>query len=463
MALAEQHGQHKVNATEHLANILNENRRGSATGVYSICSANRFVLEAGMLQAQRDDSLLLIESTSNQVNQFGGYTAQTPAQFASFVKKIAGAINFPVERIVLGGDHLGPHVWRKDGPSAAMQRATELVRACVLAGYTKIHLDASMRLAGDPGDPSVPLAEEIVSARAADLCRAAEDAHSRLPASSPAPLYVIGTEVPIPGGEMADGQAPKTTRSEDVAQTVQLAKRAFEARGLQAAWERAIAMVVQPGIEFGDATVFPYVPEKACKLSQFVDEQWQGVYEAHSTDYQTPGALRQMVRDHFAILKVGPWLTFAFREAVFALAAVEEEWLGNRKGVTISRVRESLEESMLANPEYWRGYYHGDDAALRLARKYSFSDRSRYYWSQPSVAAALERLLGNLTQYPPPISLLSQFLPNQATAVRAHDLSNSPVELIHSRIREVIAHYAYACGMSTPRHSAPSLQLPFSS
>jgi D-tagatose-1,6-bisphosphate aldolase subunit GatZ/KbaZ len=439
-------------ATGRLAGILRENRRGRAVGIYSICSANRFVLEAGMLQAQRDGSLLLIESTSNQVNQFGGYTGQSPADFVTFVKETATGMNFPVERIVVGGDHLGPHVWRKEDSRPAMQKAIELVRACVLSGYTKIHLDTSMRLAGDPGDSSSPLADEVISNRAADLCRAAEEAFRELPPGSPAPLYVIGTEVPIPGGELLGGQAPEITRPEDVARTVQLARQAFEARGLQAAWERVIALVVQPGVEFGDATVFPYMPEKARALSQFVDEhrpdkQWQGVYEAHSTDYQTPVALRQMVRDHFAILKVGPWLTFAFREAVFALATVEEEWLGGRKGITISRVRESLEEAMIANPEHWKAYYHGDEAALRLARKYSLSDRSRYYWTQPKVAAALQRLLANLTAHPAPVSLLSQYLPEQGTALLAGEISNDPVALIRSRILQVISYYAHACGM----------------
>jgi D-tagatose-1,6-bisphosphate aldolase subunit GatZ/KbaZ len=420
-------------------------------GVYAICSANRFVLEAGMLQARRDGSLLLIESTSNQVNQFGGYTGQNPEEFVSWVKGIATRMHLPAEQIVFGGDHLGPHVWRKEEAARAMQKSVELVRACVLAGYTKIHLDTSMRLAGDPGDSSGPLADETISSRAADLCWAAEEAYRELPAGSPAPQYVIGTEVPIPGGELLGGQPPDTTRPEDAARTVQLAKRAFEARGLQAAWERVIALVVQPGVEFGDTTVFPYIPERARSLAQFVDKEWQAVYEAHSTDYQAPAALRQMVRDHFAILKVGPWLTFAFREAVFALAAVEEEWLSGRKGLTVSRVRESLEEAMLANPEHWKNYYHGDDAALRFSRRYSFSDRSRYYWTQPEVAAALQRLLANLTANPAPISLLSQYLPDQSTALLAGEISNDPVALIHNKILGVIEHYAHACGMSAPR------------
>ena len=402
--MATQHEVQKTDATQRLADILQDNRRGNAVGVFSICSANRFVLEAAMQRAKRDGNPLLIESTSNQVNQFGGYTGQTPAEFASFIRNIAAGLGFPAERIVLGGDHLGPHVWRREGGSAAMQKAVELVRACVMAGYTKIHLDASMHLAGDPGGPAAPLAEELVSERAADLCKAAEEAHSRLSRDSPAPLYVIGTDVPIPGGELVDARAPEPTRPEDLARTVQMAKRAFAARGLDAAWERVIAVVVQPGVEFGDMAVFHYATEKTRALSRFVGTEWQGIYEAHSTDYQTPAALRQMVRDHFAILKVGPWLTFTFREAVFALAAIEEEWLGNRKGTEISRVREALDEAMLANPEHWKNYYRGDDAALRFARKYSLSDRSRYYWTQPRVAVALQRLIENLTLYPASLS-----------------------------------------------------------
>ena len=454
MSATAQPEKHTSDATAKLASILNENYHGRAVGVYSICSANRFVLEAAMLQGLRDDSLLLIESTSNQVNQFGGYTGQTPAEFISFVKGIAAGMNFPAERIVFGGDHLGPHVWRKEEPASAMKKAGELVRACVLAGYTKIHLDASMRLAGDAGDASAPLADEIISNRAADLCRASEEAYKQLPPGSPAPLYVIGTEVPIPGGELLDAHAPETTRPDDVARTIQLARQVFEGRGLHAAWKRVIALVVQPGVEFGDATVFPYGPEKARALSKFLDKQrtdkrWRGIYEAHSTDYQTPEALRQMVCDHFAILKVGPWLTFAFREAVFALAAVEEEWLEDRKGITVSRVRESLEKAMLANPEHWKNYYRGDEAALRLARKYSFSDRSRYYWTQPEVASALQRLLANLTAHPAPASMVSQYLPDQGEALRAGVIANDPIALIHSKILEVIGHYARACEMNS--------------
>ena len=181
------------------------------------------------------------------------------------------------------------------------------------------------------------------------------------------------------------------------------------------------------------------------------------MYEAHSTDYQTPRALQEMVRDHFAILKVGPWLTFAYREAVFALEAVEKEWLGAARGTSLSGVTDALEAAMQEDPCHWKDYYHGDEAALRIARKYSYSDRSRYYWGVEKVRAAVEKLAQNLEEHPAPVSLLSQFLPNQAAKIRAGELANRPRDLIRSKICEVTSVYSFACGDSitvTPQKRA---------
>jgi D-tagatose-1,6-bisphosphate aldolase subunit GatZ/KbaZ len=433
-------------ATQKLRDILSANRRGKRLGIYSICSANRFVLEAGMMQAARDNSLLLIESTSNQVNQFGGYTGQTPAEFAKSVREIASAMGFQRKRIILGGDHLGPHVWRNVPAKVAMEKACEMVAAYVHAGFSKIHLDASMPCADDQAQKEGTLSDEIVAARAAELCRVAEEAHRSVSSSFAAPLYVIGTEVPIPGGELASSKAPQVTKTRDLSKTLKIARSAFLERGLSQAWERVIAVVVQPGVEFGDSTVFRYDSKKAQPLGRFLSGTWDGVYEAHSTDYQTPSALRRMVLDHFAILKVGPWLTFAFREAIFALAAIEKEWLCGRSGVILSGLPEVLETAMLKNPVYWKSYYRGEESDLRIARKYSYSDRCRYYWPEPSVDAALQRLLQNLRDHPAPISLLSQYLPRQADAARAGKVVDEPATLIHHKILEVLDQYAFAAG-----------------
>ncbi len=432
--------------TELLLDAVQSNKAGEPVGIYSVCSANRHVLEAGMLQAGADDTVVCIESTSNQVNQFGGYIGMTPADFARFVQEVAAGVGLPPGRVILGGDHLGPHVWQGEAADSALPKACALVDACVRAGYVKIHLDTSMRCADDPGDSASPLPDEIVTARAAELCAAAEAAHAALPAGSPRPLYVVGTEVPKPGGEQIAGEPPSVTRTEDVERTLELARAAFRARGLEDAWERTIGVVVQPGVEFGDSTIFDYDREKARPLSTYIGKNWQLVYEAHSTDYQKPEGLKQMVEDHFAILKVGPWLTFAFREAVFALAEMEREWLGSGKR-PLSGVRETLEAVMVQDPAHWRSYYAGEEQVLAFARKYSYSDRSRYYWPRPDVRRALGVLLRNLTENPPPLTLLSQFMPAQYAAVRQRALRNHPEDLIRHRILEVMDIYARAVSM----------------
>ena len=407
-----------------------------------------------MLQAKRDGTALLIEATSNQVNQFGGYTGQTPREFVQFVHGIADAMKMPWQRIILGGDHLGPHVWRTTGSKSAMHKACELVRGYVQAGFVKIHLDASMPCADDDVPPHTPLPDEIVSSRAAELCEAAECAHGAMAQGTARPVYVIGTEVPIPGGELSASQPPDVTTTRNLARTLQVAEEAFRSRGLREAWKRVIAVVVQPGVEFGDTSLFHYDSRKAKALSQFCTRGWSGVYEAHSTDFQTRQALKEMVVDHFAILKVGPWLTFAFREAVFALEAIERELQCVRTGMLASGVQDALESAMQENPAYWRGYYTGGDSEGRFARRFSYSDRVRYYWPHAKVSAALKQLIGNLTANPAPLSLVSQYLPVQAEELRAGRLPNRPEELIRHKILEVIDRYAFACGMRRGKEAA---------
>jgi D-tagatose-1,6-bisphosphate aldolase subunit GatZ/KbaZ len=429
----------------HLLDVVLSNRSGARAGICSICSANRYVLEAAMIDARERGGTVCIESTSNQVNQYGGYSGMQAGDFVAFVREIAGGAGLPVERVLLGGDHLGPNPWAHEPAQSAMKKACELVRSYVLAGYAKIHLDASMRCADDPDPEGGQLAAETVTRRAAELCRAAEEAQAEMPAGSTSPLYIIGTDVPPPGGEREESRI-WTTSVEDLDRTVTLTREAFHDAGLHAAWNRVAAVVVQPGVEFGDSTVFDYVREKARPLSARIKEYDGLVFEAHSTDYQTPAALKQMVEDHFAILKVGPWLTFTVREAVFALESIEVEWLGHGKGVRLSGLREALERAMLAEPRHWIRYYRGDEAALRFARAYSLSDRSRYYWPHPEVQDSLRRLIANLSEHPVPLSLLSQFMPAQYEGVREGRLAAKPADLVRDRLAHVLSIYAEACG-----------------
>jgi D-tagatose-1,6-bisphosphate aldolase subunit GatZ/KbaZ len=428
-----------------LLDLARANHAGEAAGIYSVCSADRLVLHAAMAQAARDGVIVLIEATSNQVNQLGGYTGMTPADFRSFVDSIAAETGLPRSRIVLGGDHLGPHVWRSRNSGKAMALARDLVRDYVLAGFTKIHLDASMRLGDDPADR--PLDGVVVAERAADLCAVAEEAAALLPVDAPRPVYVVGSEVPIPGGELADSAAPAVTSVAAVERTLDETRAAFQRRGVDGALERVLAIVVQPGVEFGDSVIFEYDEGAAAALASRRPDRPPLIYEAHSTDYQTERDLARMVRDHFAVLKVGPGLTFALREALFALEAIEVEWLVTRRDMVASGLRETLQRVMTAHPEHWQAYFHGDEDELRFARDFSFSDRSRYYWPQPEVRAAVGRLVDNLSVGPIPLALLSQYLPIQYTAVREGTLPNEPRALVRAGIGTAIDGYARACGM----------------
>ena len=424
--------------------IIQQNRRGGNGGVYSVCSAHPAVIDAAVQQALRDNSVLCVESTSSQVNQEGGYTGQKPQQFANFIFAQAKSAGLSRNQIVLGGDHLGPFPWRNLESSIAMEKAYGLVRACVLAGYQKIHLDASMPCADDPKllDPSV------VAKRAAVLAEAAESAFAELPAGSDQLVYIVGTEVPPPGGETVEGAPPAVTTKDHVQQTLDAFQSSFNERNLSAAWKRVIGLVVQPGVEFGDDVVFLYDRSKAQSLSSALPKDLTIVYEAHSTDYQTTQALSELVADHFAILKVGPWLTFAYREAVFALSAIERELLGTNTAVRLSDVRGALESAMLRNPTYWKSYYHGDEAKLRYARAYSYSDRCRYYWPEKEVQQEVERLMANLKNRILPSALISQYLPLEYELYRTGQIAARSQDLIRAHIQVVLHQYAKACGHS---------------
>jgi D-tagatose-1,6-bisphosphate aldolase subunit GatZ/KbaZ len=433
-----------LQALDPLAEVVAAQHRGEPRGLASICSANPWVLEAAFAFAQDRQDCVLVESTCHQVNQYGGYMGMTPAGFASYVSELAAGAGCPAERLILGGDHIGPNPWRDEPAGRAMQEARRLAAECVQAGYVKLHLDASMRLGDD--DRSRPLPPFLAARRSADLACAAETAYAAGPRMAAPPRYVIGTEVPPPGGALAADERPQVTTAAALCETIELTRREFERLGLAAAWDRVVAVVVQPGVEFGDQRISEYRREPARHLTECIGAYPALVFEAHSTDYQLRRHLRALVEDRFAILKVGPALTFAFREAVFALALIEEEVLAGREP---SRLRQTVEEAMLADPRHWASHYHGTAAECALARKYSLSDRIRYYWSAPAVRQALNRLLANMEQAEIPPTLLSQYLPAQYARVRAGKLCARPAGLIRDRIQAVLADYEYACSSET--------------
>jgi D-tagatose-1,6-bisphosphate aldolase subunit GatZ/KbaZ len=440
-----------------LEEVVSAQERGEARGVASICSAHPAVLRAAFEEALADGSRVLVESTCNQVNQEGGYTGVRPPEFVAFVRQLVEEAGLDPARVVLGGDHLGPNPWTALAAADAMQRATEMVRAYVRAGYEKIHLDASMRCASDP--PGA-LPDEVVAARTAELAAASEGAAADRPRGARPLVYVIGTEVPPPGGQAAGHAGPLATDVEHAERSLRLTREAFESRELQDAWRRVIAQVVQPGVEFGDDVVYGYRRDAAAGLRRLCESQGRLVFEAHSTDYQPEAALRALVEDRFAILKVGPELTFAYREAVFALEAVERELLERRAPESLSGVRAALDRAMCADPRHWKAWYgDGDAETLRERRAWSLSDRSRYYWPVPQVQQAVERLFANLDAVHLPQGLASQYLPWACEAADGGPRPGRAASLARLRVRRVLARYARAVAGARPVAEGARLSL----
>ena len=418
-----------------MKNIIARHKAGEHIGICSVCSAHPLVIEAALRFDLHTQNKVLIEATSNQVNQFGGYTGMKPADFRDFVLNIAEQIGFPADRLILGGDHLGPNCWQNEPAETAMTKAVALIKAYVAAGFTKIHLDASMSCADDP----VPLAPAVVAERAARLCQAAEE--TAPPEQKAALTYVIGTEVPVPGGEASSIHHVHVTRVEDAALTLETHRVAFTALGLEEAMTRVIAIVVQPGVEFDHTQIIHYQPQAAEALSRWIC-QTPMVYEAHSTDYQSRQAYRELVRDHFAILKVGPALTFALREAIFALAQMENELVSPESR---SHVLEVIDEVMLNEPEYWKKYYHPTWSQAMVDIHFSLSDRIRYYWPHPRIRQGVEKLIANLSDVTLPLGLISQFMPVQFERLSANEIAATPRNLILDKIQDVLRAYRYGC------------------
>ncbi len=429
--------------------IISNYKNGIHDGIVSVCCSNKFVIEAAMDKLRDKDIALLVEATANQVDQFGGYTGMKPSEYRRFILELCKKNNFPEDRVVLGGDHLGPLTWRDIDPEQAMENSKELIRQYVMAGFTKIHIDTSMKIKGDSENND--FGDEIIADRAGILCSVAESAYKELVKENKDaihPIYVIGSEVPIPGGaegeEGEEEEGISVTKVENFKTTIETFKEAFKRHNVKSAFDYVVAVVVQPGVEFSSETVCEYDREKAKKLSEAIKEYDSILFEAHSTDYQTKYALREMVEDGFVILKVGPELTFGFREGAFALNCIEEELLQYNDKFELSRFREILDFEMVKDSRQWEKHYVGSGRKVKLERKYSLSDRCRYYMPNEEVDFALNKMLDNLSKVDIPLPLISQYLPNQYRLIREGKLENNPIELLKSKIGEYIDDYLYA-------------------
>ena len=355
-----------------LRDIIARNRAGTGAAIPSACTAHPDAIRASLALAQLRDRTIVIEATSNQVNQDGGYTGITPDGFIGFVHDIADQNGVDRERIIFGGDHLGPQAWRSLPAEAAMEKARVLVRDYVAAGFGKIHLDCSEGCAGEPAQ----LSDDQTAQRSADLARICAQESDDL-------LFVVGTEVPPPGGARADEDgaiAPTDARA--AKETLAAHMDSFGDLAPQIG-----GLVVQPGVEFTPTDIHALPMQRDPKFLDAIADWPTVCLEAHSTDYQDPAVFVRLAELGFAFQKVGPALTFAYREALYALDSLRET----------PQLRAVMESIMLADPKNWQGHYHGSDRDMAEQRHTGLADRIRYYWPQPAAQAAVADLMSDMT------------------------------------------------------------------
>lgn len=403
---------------EVLRDIIRHNRAGSPVAIPSVCSAHPDVLRASMSLAEELDRHIVIEATSNQVNQDGGYTGMTPADFIRFVNGLADETGTDRARLVFGGDHLGPQAWRAMDAGAAMAKADRMVRDYVAAGFRKIHLDCSEGCAGEPAQ----LGDDVTATRSARLARICC-------VENPDLLFVVGTEVPPPGGARVDedGDIPPTS-PEAARQTLHAHDLAFADMA-----ERIGGLVVQPGVEFSPTAVHALPLDQDPRLLDALQDHPDVCLEAHSTDYQDPAVYPRLAALGFAFQKVGPALTFAYRKALYAL-----DQLRSDKGA----LQAAMEAVMLEDTSKWQGHYTGDAQTLYQQRHFGLADRIRYYWPHAKAQAAVRQLMSDLKGPIPDRNLAKMF--DAAVLTRAEGLKGSQVQrLIDAEIQHALAPYFF--------------------
>jgi D-tagatose-1,6-bisphosphate aldolase subunit GatZ/KbaZ len=426
------------NDSHPLRKIVSLNRQKNPIGVFSVCSSDPMVIRAAVRDAVVNDYPVVIESTANQVNQFGGYTGMKPLDFVELVQRIVQEEGLPTSQLILGGDHLGPLTWTNYPEMEAMELSKALVRSYILSGYTKIHIDTSMKLADDgPG----PLDVHVSARRGAELVSVALQAFEEYVSSNPeapSPVFIVGSEVPIPGGSQVHENSLQPTDPKDFTYQFGVFKSTFEEFDID--FNQVIAFVVQPGVEFGDDFVIQYDRKKAANLIDSLQTTSGVVFEGHSTDYQTTESLSHLIEDGVGILKVGPALTFRLREALQKLEHIECLLIDQES--QRSQFMQTLLATMDNNPKYWARYYQGNPQEVKFKKVFSYSDRCRYYLSEKDVQKSIKSLFENVKTVPE--AMMSLYFPNQYTSCMNGKISQDSNEIVLDYIQEECRRYAKA-------------------
>lgn len=339
----------------------------------SFCTSNFDVLKIILIFIKFNRLPVLIESTSNQVNQEGGYSGLRPSQFASKLKSLARLININKKSLIIGGDHLGPLPWKDLTSKKAIEKSKILIKECLRAKYEKIHLDTAIKCKDDKymdKDTTIKRCDEILNSFSSNEINKK--------------FIVVGTEVPIAGG--SNLLKPILTSFKSIKEEIEMYSTIFKNK-------KKYALVIEPGIGFANFKVVKVKFKKLNKILSF-SKKMNFAYEAHSTDYQSISSLKKLVKNNFKFLKVGPELTYLFSKAVFEMERIEKEKFKNN----YSNIKKTILNEMKKSNKYWKNYYSGSNKYINFLKTNSYLDRMRYYWDKKNVVNAKNKLFLNINK-----------------------------------------------------------------
>ena len=344
--------------------------------VPSFCTSNIEVLKIIILYCKRKKLPCLIESTSNQVNQFGGYSGKTPQEFYNNIKKILKKNNFSSRNFYMGGDHLGPLPWKKKNEKTAVNNSVQLINKCLDSNYSKIHVDTSIKCINDK-----IINHSIIFDRTKYILQ-----NSKLKKKLGKTFLIIGTEVPLSGSN-EKGKIKLTQINQinlEVKKFKDLLKTLYKKK-------LKFGLVIEPGMRFMHNSIQKpnfanFEPKrKISKKNNFV-------YEAHSTDYQPLGVLIKLVKNNFKFLKVGPELTYNYSRSLFLMEKIEKKYLKNN----FSKIKDNIMSTMLKDKKYWKDYYSGSSLKVKKLILNSKLDRMRYYLNKHKIKISINKLKKNI-------------------------------------------------------------------
>lgn len=390
----------------------------------SFCTANFNVIKILIIFAKYYNLPILLESTSNQVNQFGGYTGLTPRQFYKKIDKLKKKIKIKNKQVMIGADHLGPLPWKKLNSKIALKNAKTLIKKCISLKYDKIHIDSTIVCKDDKN-----LNLNLIRSRSAKI-------FNTVPKKDIKNIFfVFGSEVPFAGG----GNTNKIKPS--VLNNIKVDYFLYNSilKNLNSNKKNKFSLVVEPGMAFSNSKIS--LPKlKKFKKNLSFSKKNNFSYEAHSTDYQRLVTLKKLVKNNFRFLKVGPELTFDFYQAIKKMEKIEDTNCNQKSNISYE-----LMKAMSKDNKYWKDYYKGTKKKIEFLKLNSYLDRMRYYWDSKNVKKSMIKLFKNIDTIPQKVLKKELKLKsNEEKQIDKINLKNSDY-IIFYYLNSTIKKYYLAC------------------